>query len=135
MEDINSEIATVSYWSANDGDAMTILQAIKTLSNARVNKADTSFPVDITGLANNNANANDISTVKAKGKMHLTGYNPNSNGQRFDSVKISVPAPIGSQFVGPTGDVTNIHVQGLKSVVQSVRGVPMDNVKSYKLGR
>lgn len=135
FQDINLKTGSMSYWAGSDADALVILETARGLSNAMVLKADTSFPVDITGLSSNDAVKANISTVKAKGKLHLTGYNANSNGQRNDSVKLSVPAPVGGVFIGDQADVANADLQGLKAVVLSVRGVPMDTVKSYKLGK
>lgn len=134
MEDINNKQGDISYWAGSDADALVVLEVVRGLSNAMVVKATTSFNVDITGLSDNTAKRVDISTVKAKGKLHLTGYNASSNGKRNDEVHLAIPAPIGAQFVGDRGDVTNVDLEGLKNVVKSVRGVPMDTIRSYKLG-
>lgn len=119
--DVNGVGAKNSIWSANSADVAAIAAALKKLSNAKLNEARVSEPVDITGIANNGAAAANVETARTKMVITLSAPPVSAGGSR-QTVTIQVPAPVGTYINGLTGDTQNPDIQALVGKVLTQAG-------------
>lgn len=129
--DVNGETASNTCTVADMAAAVALLPKLKKLTNAAIVSASISTPVDISGVNNNTAsNANNES---AKFKMAVQMKGPKAAGATAaPSVKLEIPAPVGTYVNAKTGDPANADIQALLAQVLSNRGEALNTVKSVK---
>lgn len=126
-QDVNGIPATNRFWLEDGAAASAMAITIKKLSNAKLKGVSYSTPVDISGLAANNAVAANVETARAKMAITLSAP-PLGAGLPRQTVTIQIPAPVGTYINGLTGDPNNADIQALVGVVLTQAGTPTDAV-------
>lgn len=126
-QDINGVGSTNSFTVADNAAAVASCAAIKKLTNCKIMSAALATPVDISGVANNNAAANNVESAKFKMAVHLSA-NPPAGATARPGVTLKIPAPVGTYINGLTGDPANPDIVALLATVQSNRGEAMTKV-------
>lgn len=125
--DVNGLGASNRFWVADDGDAAGLPALLKKLTNAQIKNASYATPIDISGLASNNAVA--ANNESAEFKMAITfSAPPLGAGLPRQTVTIQIPAPVGSYVNGQTGDPNNADIQALVGLISTRAGTPTNQV-------
>lgn len=125
--DAQGSTASNTFTSADAAAALSAVTLLKLLSNAKIIAANYSTPLDLTGIAANNAVAANVESAKFKMAVQLSGDKP-ANATARPGVKLLVPAPVGSLINGLTGDPTNAAFTNLLAQIQSNRGETLNRV-------
>jgi hypothetical protein len=126
-QDVNGLTSTERFAVVDAANAALVLPKLKLLSNAKIVSAAINTPLDITGLANNNAASANVETARTKMNIGLSGNKPAGATAR-PKTRLGIPAPVGSYINGLSGDVTNADIVALLANVVSNRGEAMTKV-------
>jgi hypothetical protein len=126
--DVNGVGSKTNFWTNDPISALGAAQSIANLSNAQVVSCYLTREVDISGLANNNAVAANVETVREKAKIRLSGPDSESAGALRLTTTISIPAPVGTIIDGVTGAVNGALVTPFVGKVTTYNGLVTDTV-------
>jgi hypothetical protein len=132
--DVNGLEANTGFYIDSAANAVTVVTAIKAITNAKIVSAEIQTPIGIQLVTNNDAVAANVETAKTKAKIRMRGADLGSTARPFAFATVSIPAPIGTLINGLSGDVTNPDVDGVKSHVLSASGVTMSTVERIYYG-
>lgn len=128
VKDVNGLGSKTQFWVNDTLAAEGAAQAIANLSNAQVVSCYLTREIDISGLANNNAVAANVETVREKAKIRLSGGDATSAGALRLTATISIPAPVGSIINAVTGAVDGALVTPFIGKVTTYNGLVTDQV-------
>lgn len=120
--DAHQDPSTTNFYVNGAVNAATAVMHLKALTNAKINDAFVSSPIDISALVGNVATNDNIETIYARAVAHYTA--PGGTGNPDQEVLLKIPAPHGD-LVGPTIDLAAwAPLQALVGKITAADGTP-----------
>jgi hypothetical protein len=118
--DAHQENSDTNFYVNNAGDAQTAVAHLHGLSNARINGAYVSSPMDISALTGNGAVEANIETVATRMVARYSA--PTQQAGIEQDVLLKIPAPVGSVINGTFSIADQAPLQALVGVLTAADG-------------
>jgi hypothetical protein len=101
FRDVNGQASRTSFYTPNELTAIFVLQSLANLSNAGIENAYYNINIPLDFLANNNAVAGNVETVKTKLRVTFEGDDLDPTAaDATPQVSLYIPAPVGTVYNG-----------------------------------
>jgi hypothetical protein len=128
FQDVNGIFAATHFWCNDLVTAIAAMQSLANLSNAQIVGGYLAQPIDLAGVTGNTASNANVETARTKAIISLSGADLGSVAAPRQSMRIAVPAPVGSIINGINGDPAGALVTPFIGKTTTNSGVLTDRI-------